>query len=178
MACDFPRFEHQLVWVVRLRSAPFGVPEIRRLSVNRIFRRTVFAGAFFAVHIGNRPAVVTDGLAIRVEQIQFRHGGKRSAVVRVQRFEAEKSSTCRRGEFYFLRVRAWRKRTAVNRRGGIQIQFHRRAPRPGEIFVGTQLVENWFFEPLNYGAFRNKVIKNYKFIFSCVQPATRQISRL
>ena len=47
--------------------------------------------AFLAVHIGNRPAVVADGVAVGVEQIQFGHGGVRLAVVGVQGFEAEKS---------------------------------------------------------------------------------------
>ena len=37
-------------------------------------RRAVFSGAFFAVHIGNRPDFVTERLVVCVEQIQFSDG--------------------------------------------------------------------------------------------------------
>src|ERR1035438_6233444 len=46
------KVQNQQVWMPRLGTAPLRVPEIRRLAVNRVFRRAVFISAFLAVHVG------------------------------------------------------------------------------------------------------------------------------
>src|SRR5262245_25226843 len=58
-AGDRPRraeVEHEAMRMIRLRPTPFRVPEVRRLTVDRVFRRAVFLRAFLAIDVSNRPA--------------------------------------------------------------------------------------------------------------------------
>ena len=157
---------------------PFRVPEVRCLAIDRVFRRTIFPGAFFAIHVSDRPAVVADGIAARVEQIQFCDGGKSFAIEGVQGFQRKEFTRGGRGEFDLLSVAACRKRTGVNRRSAIQFQRHRRAMSFGKIFFRTQLIQNRFRQSGDFCFLRSVVIQNHDFIFTSAQPAARQVSGL
>src|SRR3954469_9290660 len=47
--------ENDSVWTRRLGRTPFRVPEVRGLTTDGVFRRTVLAFALFAVDIGDCP---------------------------------------------------------------------------------------------------------------------------
>ena len=66
--------------MVRFGVLPLRVPEIRSLTINRVLCRAVFADAFFAIHVGDGPAVVAERGAVCTKQIQFGNGGIRATV--------------------------------------------------------------------------------------------------
>ena len=174
----FAEVQNQPVRMIRRGVRPLRVPEIRRLAVNRVLRRAVRAHVFLAVHIGNCPAVVADGVAVGVEQIQFGHGGVRLAVQRVQGFEAEELSAGGRREFYVLRVRSRREGAGVNRFGGGQIQLHRRSARFQEIQFRPELIQNRLCQSGNFRLLRAGQIQDDNFIFARAQPAAGRVGGL
>src|SRR3954465_15484462 len=88
--------------MIRLRGTPLRVPEIRRLPIDRIFRRTVFLLTFLAIHVSNRPTIVTQRVARSIKHVEFADGGVWFSVLRIKRFNAEVTAFDRRIEMHFL----------------------------------------------------------------------------
>ena len=86
------------------------------------------------------------GFAIFAKQIQFGDGGKAPAVMGIDRFQAEKPSARRSGEFHVLTGGTRRKGTGVRRLVGGQVQRDLRTAAGSEVEFRPKLVENGFFQ--------------------------------
>ena len=134
------------------------MPLICRLTVDRIFSRTVLSEVLLAIHGQNRPAIVAQCVALGIEQVQFSHGGKGLSILRAQRFQAEPFS--RGGPFKgnLLGVTAGRKGALIDRRQCGKVQADRRMERLAEIFFGMEIVQYRLYKTADFGPLRTDIV--------------------
>ena len=74
------------------------------------------ADAFLAVHVGDGPDGVRDGLAVGIEQVELRHGRERLAILGAEGFQAELTAFGGLRESHLLGGRSRCERAGVDRR--------------------------------------------------------------